>query len=222
MSSREPEQPVKCNLISVLRWYAVYVRPRQERKAASYFTLNNIEYLLPTYRELRQWKNGCRKQLDFPIFPGYIFAKVCWAERLSVLFCPSVVRFVGFRDRPTPLEDVEIASLRSGLEKYVIRPHPYMTAGDRIHIRNGPFAGRIGILVRSKSEYRIVLRMDLIQRAIEVELDVADIDVLENNSDDSEVEQQPVHTHPTLSKSTSGSPARLSDCLPEDAQFNVA
>src|SRR5215813_13003195 len=91
----------------VQRWYAVYVRSRHEKCVAAHFGTKSLEYFLPTYKEVRKWKNGCRMQLDLPLFPGYLFARIFLWQRLCVLECPGVIRFVGFNQDLTPLEDCE-------------------------------------------------------------------------------------------------------------------
>jgi transcription antitermination factor NusG len=159
------------------RWYAIYVRPRHEKVVATHFGSRSVEYFLPTYREVHKWKNGCRMHLDLPLFPGYLFSRISLSQRLCVLTCPGVIRFVGFNEDLTALEDSEVESLRLGLEKYLTRPHPYLTTGAKIRVRNGPFEGRTGILVRDGGGLRVIISMELLKRAIAVELDLADVDL---------------------------------------------
>ena len=159
------------------RWYAIYVRPRHEKVVANHFGVRSVECFLPVYKELHKWKNGSRMQLDFPLFPGYLFVRICLSQRLCVLQCPGVIRFVGFNHDTTPVEDSEVESLRLGLQKYLTRPHPYLTVGTKVCVRRGPFEGRMGILLRGEGRDRVIISMELIKRAIAVELDLADLDV---------------------------------------------
>src|SRR4029077_19043083 len=160
------------------RWYAIYVRSRHEKSVAAHFSLKSVEHFLPTYQETRKWKNGCRMRLDLPLLPGYVFAKIVLSQRLCILECPGVIRFVGFNHHPTPVEDCEIEGLRFGLQRHLARPYPYLTAGTNIRVRRGPFEGRIGILVRDEGGVRVIISLDLLKRAIAVEMDVADVDVM--------------------------------------------
>jgi transcription antitermination factor NusG len=157
-------------------WYAVYVRPRHEKCVAAHFGVNSVEYFLPTYKTVHKWKNGCRMQLELPLFPGYLFARIFLSQRLCVLKCPGVVRFVGFNHDLSPVEDREVESLRLGLQTCFARPHPYLAAGTTIRVRRGPFEGRTGTLVQEPGRIRVILSMDLLKRAIAVELDLADLD----------------------------------------------
>jgi len=93
-----------------------------------------------------------------------------------VLQIPSVVRLVGFNGLPTPLPDTEMETLRSGLsERLRAEPHPFLTVGRCVRIRNGPFAGLEGILKRKKSNLRVVVSLELIQRSVAVDVDAADV-----------------------------------------------
>ncbi len=158
------------------RWYALHVRSRHEKSVAEYLRLNTTEFFLPTYRSTRLWKNGCRMELDLPLFPGYLFVRILLAERLNVLRCGGVVGIVGFADRPSPLEDSEIASLKAGLLQCAAEPYPHFVIGDRIRVRSGPFAGMEGVLVRKKNDFRVVLSIDVIAKSIAVELDLCNLE----------------------------------------------
>jgi hypothetical protein len=47
-----------------------------------------------------------------------------------------------------------------------------------VRIKAGPLEGREGILIRRKGSLRVVLSMELIQRSIVVDMDVADVQLL--------------------------------------------
>lgn len=180
------------------RWYAIYVRSRHEKSVAAHFSLKSVEYFLPTYQEIHKWKNGCRMQLDLPLLPGYVFAKIFLSQRICILECPGVIRFVGFNHEPIPVEDCEVESLRLGLQKHLARPYPYLTAGTNIRVRRGPFEGRMGVLVRDEGGVRVIISLDLLKRAIAVELDLADVDVIPSVS----AQQMAKHCCPAPSSET--------------------
>jgi transcription antitermination factor NusG len=159
-----------------LRWYVLHVRSRHEKCVAQSLDLKALECFLPTYRDVHYWKNRCRRELDLPLFPGYVFIRVSLAARLHVLDSPGVVRFVGFGGVPSELEDAQVEGLRSGLERCPAEPHPYLHSGDHVLVRQGPFAGMVGILVRKKKDFRVVLTVDLIGKSVAAELDLADLD----------------------------------------------
>ena len=157
------------------RWYAAYTCANHEKNVAAELGAREVEHFLPLYSSARRWKDR-RVQLDLPLFPGYLFVRLALPERLRVVQIPSVVRLVGFGGLPTALPDTEIETLRSGLcQSLRAKPHPFLTVGRRVRITAGPFAGLVGVLKRKKSSLRVVVTLELIQRSVAVEVDVAEI-----------------------------------------------
>jgi transcription antitermination factor NusG len=159
-----------------IRWYATYVCSRHEKQVLSQLQERKINCFLPVYRSVRRWKDR-RKELELVLFPGYVFVHIDLKDRLRILQLPSVVRFVSFNGQPAALQDTEIEVLSKGLASGIrAEPHPYLKAGQRVHVRSGPLAGADGILVRRKDKFRVVLSIDLIMRSVAVEVDEADIE----------------------------------------------
>jgi transcription antitermination factor NusG len=160
-------------------WYAVYTCANHEKRIAAQFDERSIENFLPLYETVRRWKDR-RMRIALPLFPGYIFVRHPLRKRLDILQVPGVVRLVGFNNiaAPLPIEDIE--TLRNGLKRsYNAEPHPYLTMGRRVRIVHGPFEGLEGILLRRKGNLRVVLSIHLIMRSVAVDVDLADVQVLQ-------------------------------------------
>src|SRR5271170_4140348 len=97
-------------------WYAACTSPRHEKRVATQMKGNQLECFLPLYRSVRHWKDR-RKELDLPLFPGYIFIRVALEQRLQVLQVPGVLQFVSFGGKPASLPDDEIEALYAGLAR---------------------------------------------------------------------------------------------------------
>lgn len=163
---------------SAPRWYAAYTRSNHERTAAEQMKRRSIEHFVPTYETVRRWKDR-RKRLELPLFPGYVFVRVAVEERLSVLVVPGVVRLVGFDNRPVPVADEEIESLRTIVNRRLRpEPHPFLPVGRKVRIRRGALEGVTGILVRKKGRVRLLISVDLIRQSAAVEVDSADVEVI--------------------------------------------
>ena len=175
-------------------WYALYVCSHHEKRVAEFLTLKHIEHFLPTCRTVHRWRNGCRKQLEVPLFPGYVFTRIFVTQRFQVLNCPGAVRFVTCGAKPVALEDTEIEGLRSGLAQCPAEPHPYLHTGDHVLVRRGPFSGLVGILVRKKGDFRVVISLKVIARSIAVELDLEDLDTLPIRRGSTSISFQAQHT----------------------------
>lgn len=160
------------------RWYAAYTRANHEKRVASEIEARAVEHFLPVYSSVRRWKDR-RVMLELPLFPGYVFVRLALRDRLRVLQIPSVVRLVSFNGTPAALPDTEMEAMRSGLGKCLrAEPHPFLTVGRRVRITAGPFTGLEGVLVRKKNNLRVVVSIDLIQRAMAIELEAAELNAL--------------------------------------------
>lgn len=155
------------------RWYAIRVRSRCEKLAAVALMSRNIEVLAALAPQRRVWADRVRT-VDLPLFPGYIFACFAASRRPDVERTTGIVSVVRFSQQCCPVDDGEIAGLRtflaSGLE--VLRA-PFLRVGKQVEMKHGPLAGVRGIVVEVKNRYRLVVSITLLQRAVSVEIDEA-------------------------------------------------
>jgi len=152
-------------------WYALQVRPRFEKQIASTLLGKGYEGFLPLYRHRSRWSDRM-KQVQLPLFPGYLFCRFDLNRRLPILVTPGVMHIVGIGKTPYPVEEEEIAALQSivvsGLQA---EPRSYLNIGERVRIEIGPLAGTEGILVSLKGSNRLVVSVSLLQRSVSVEVD---------------------------------------------------
>jgi transcription antitermination factor NusG len=157
-------------------WYVASTSANHEKHVAEHLGLRKVEHFLPLYNSVRRWKDR-RVTLARPLFPGYVFVRLALRDRLQVLQVPGVAKLVGFNGLPAALQQEEIDALRTGLASGVrVEPHPYLTAGRRVRVMNGPLAGTIGILVKRKNKTWFVLSVELIQRALAIEIRGTDLE----------------------------------------------
>jgi transcription antitermination factor NusG len=134
-----------------------------------------VESLLPVVRRLNQWKDR-KKTVDFPLFPGYCFARCSRETRMAVLKVPGVVRIIGSSGAPEPIPDSEIDALKRVVTQTLsYDSHPYLREGMRVRIMRGPLEGMEGVLARTEQRHRVVIAIHLIQQAAAVEVDSADL-----------------------------------------------
>lgn len=160
----------------VQRWYAAYTSANHEKRVAEQLSQRFVDQFLPTYTSLRRWKDR-RVNLELPLFPGYVFVRIALRDRFRVLQVPGVAKLVGFGGLPTALPEWEIEGLRTSLALGIhVKPHSFLTIGRRVRVKNGPLAGLQGILKKRKNRTRLVVSIELIQRAIAVEMREADLE----------------------------------------------
>lgn len=146
-------------------WFALKVRPKHERTAANGLSRLGLEEFVPLTKVRRRWSDRI-KELDAPLFPGYIFCSFTYSERLRVLNSPGVETVVG------ALEDSEIDAMRRLVATGKPLAHlPFLRIGQNVLIESGPFAGIRGIVLRDESTWRVVVSVAALDRSIAVELD---------------------------------------------------
>lgn len=152
-------------------WFALTSKPRHEKAAAENLRAKGLESFVPLYRTRRQWTDRIQS-VDLPLFPGYVFCRFAYASRLPVLNTPGVTSVVSFSDAPAPVADDEISRIRtiqaSGLPS---QPWPYVRVGQKARIEWGALAGLEGVLIREKDALRVVVSVELLRRAVAVEID---------------------------------------------------
>ena len=160
------------------RWYAAYTSANHEKRVADQLAVRGVESYLPQYDSVRQWKDR-KVRLQMPLFPGYVFVHLALQSRLKVLQVPGVAYLVGFAGRPVAVPEEEFGRIRGFLQKGLrAEPHAYLEAGRRVRVRSGPLEGMEGIVVRRKNGNRLVVSLELIQRAMAVDLDGVDVELL--------------------------------------------
>src|SRR4051812_48664311 len=95
-------------------WYAAHTNSRHEKLVAHQMEGSHIQCFLPLYKSVRRWKDR-KKQVELPLFPGYVFVNIALRDKLQVLKLSGVVQLISFNGRPTPLPESEIEALRKGL-----------------------------------------------------------------------------------------------------------
>ncbi|MEO5926296.1 MAG: UpxY family transcription antiterminator [Bryobacteraceae bacterium] len=153
------------------QWYALTVRHQHERQTERVLQSQGWETLVPVYRSQRQWSDRV-KQIELPLFAGYVFCRFALRDRVRVEDTPGVAQIVKFNGLAAPLEDREIAEIQaicaSGAR---LSPWPYLKAGDRVRVERGPLRGLEGTLLRDGGDARLVVSVELLQRSIAAEID---------------------------------------------------
>jgi len=163
-------------------WFAAYTSSHHEKRVALHFAQRQIESFLPLFATPRRWRNRCEMIVELPLFPNYLFVRIDPRQHARVLEVPGVLSMVGFGQILAPLPDFEIEVLRSALGQRRIEPHPYLVIGERVRIKAGPMTGVEGVLVRKKTNLRVVLTLDAIMKSVAVEVDADDLEPAANRS----------------------------------------
>lgn len=160
-------------------WYALYVKSRHEFAIREDLSLEGITAFLPTVHRRRQWKDR-KKLVEFPVFPGYLFARVepCLESFFKLSKTRGVVRLLAAeRGRPTAVQEHEIDSLRILLAKgdeFDIFPH--LQEGAMVRVKRGPLKGAEGTLAVKGAKCRFIVNIGILGRSVGVGIHADDIE----------------------------------------------
>ena len=156
-------------------WFALWTRSRHEQVVCEQLARKQIDVFLPTVTKWSRWKDR-KKKIDWPLFPGYCFARFDPRDRLPILKCTGVVNIISVEGEPAAIPENEIDWIRQLVETdLAYDPCPMIHEGMMVEVRHGPLTGVDGRLIRKGAHARLVLSVNLIGQAVSVEVDAADV-----------------------------------------------
>ena len=159
-------------------WYAIYTKPRHERKVNAHLSREGIKTFLP---EIERWsrRKDRKKKILTPIFPGYLFVngELRGDSRLKVIKTNGVVRILGANGTPTAIPENQIQAIRKIVEtKTLAHAHPYLKRGRIVRVVSGPLEGVEGIYLLEKGNGKLVVSIELLHRSVSIAIDQSDIE----------------------------------------------
>lgn len=160
----QPRQPM-----NGARWWVLHTRPRQEKSLARRLFEGDTPFFLPLIPN-RLRIRGKVMQSYLPLFGGYLFLYAQPDEYAFALSTRRVARALEVADQARMWNDLHqiYRLLGSGA---AIRPEDHLEPGAPVLIQNGPLAGLRGVIVKSGSGNRFVVKVDFIQRGASVLLE---------------------------------------------------
>ena len=160
-------------------WYALYTRPRHEKKVDQYLKEKKVQVYLPLITQVHQWKDR-KKKVAIPLFSSYIFANFEYKHRFDILETDGVVKVINFNGKPAEIPAWQIDSLQTMLEcPETVQPEHYVRPGQLVEVTTGPMKGMRGQVLRRKGNRRLVLSIDGILQSVSVEVSEADLMAVE-------------------------------------------
>jgi transcription antitermination factor NusG len=118
-------------------WFALQVRTRHEAGVANYLLGQGYESFLPLYKCRKRWSDRI-KEVQTPLFPGYLFCRFDAQDRLPIMKTPGVMQIVGVNRVPVAVDESEISAIQTlagtGLPN---QPWPFLQVGERVRIESG-------------------------------------------------------------------------------------
>jgi transcription antitermination factor NusG len=154
---------------STSAWVALRLGPNLQFRVREALRELEVEEFLPTYTEEVHWSDRT-KTVERVFFQGYIFAKFDVATKHAVLGIRGVIGETG------SISAMEMDNFRRAVEsKSAVLPCAHV-AGEKVIISRGPLAGLCGVVTRTNGATRLVVTIEILRRAVSVQIDAADVE----------------------------------------------
>jgi transcription antitermination factor NusG len=130
------------------RWYAVYTRPRWEKKVNLLLTEKGIESYCPLNKIKRRWSDRL-KTVEEPLFKSYVFVKIDDGEKTIVRMTHGVINFVYWNKKPAIVKEKEIQTIKRFLDEHeniVVYPIE-LNLNDRVRVTAGSLMDQEGKVI---------------------------------------------------------------------------
>ena len=154
--------------VSQAHWYALHVRPNYEIFVSSRLKGLGVEEYLPIHKTSHLSQRN-KFHSGPPLFPGYIFSFLNLQAGPRLYSIPGVIRVLGYGGQATPIEDHEIAMIRSVADSpLAVEAVPYFQPGEKICLTAGPLCGVSGTFLHSGKGNQLVVSLPLLRRSLAV------------------------------------------------------
>lgn len=114
------------------QWYAVYTKPKWEKKVAELLRRRKIEAYCPLNKPATQFDHR-KKIVEEPLFTSYVFVRITKEEVEAVRKTDGVVNFAYWLGQPAVIREEEIAAIQeflavhknTKLEKTTVKPNAF-------------------------------------------------------------------------------------------------
>ena len=160
------------------KWYALYTRPRHEKKSYELLIEKGETAYLPLIKSVKYYKNR-KKESEIPLFNSYLFCKFDYKNRFQILETHGIIKIISFKGLPAEVPEWQIEALKTILKNpESLRLENYFKQGDIVKVRSGPFKGLRGTVVNRKGETRLIINIEGIMQSLSVEIDMDNVEAI--------------------------------------------
>ncbi len=156
------------------KWFAIYTRPKAEKKVKEQLLKINIGTYLPLKKELRQWKDR-KKWIETPLFSSYIFVKIIANEYYIIpRNIIGFVKYVSIGGNLIAVRNEEIETVKKLLEyssNNIEATNKIIKLGTEVEIISGQLKGLRGKLLNYSGLHKIAINIETIGSILTVKID---------------------------------------------------
>jgi len=161
-------------------WYAMYTRPRFEKRLASELEYLGFVVFLPLQKKLKQWSDR-KKWVEEPLFRSYLFVYTCDQNRAKAFGTDGFVKYVHFNNVVATIPENIISNLKillsSGVELEVVKRK--LRKGEMVKVITGNMIGLEGEFISYKKKNIIVIKMEILNQYVSTEINLNNVQLLD-------------------------------------------
>lgn len=151
-------------------WFVIWAESRAEKKVEKRLAALGLLPWLPLVKQRHRWSDRWR-EVESPLFPGYLFARASTADWQQILRTPGVLTIVRERGKPALVADSLVTALRDAIERDGVAPEAVTeavdyTPGDEVIVQEGALRGVRGIVRERRNGRQLVLWVAEIGRGV--------------------------------------------------------
>lgn len=166
--------PTKC-------WYAMYTRPRWEKKIATQLEKKDVEVYCPLHRVLRQWSDR-KKMVYEPLFRSYVFVKVYETDLWRIRQEDGVINVVNWQGKPAVIKEKEIEIIKRFINNHtaIEIEKTEIKVNDTVRIMCGPLMQNEGSILMVKNN-RVKVLLPSLGYIMTAEVKKEDVELININ-----------------------------------------
>ena len=160
-------------------WYAVYTKPRWEKKVSALLSEKGIENYCPLNRVVKQWSDR-RKVILEPVFKSYVFVKIEEAKKWDLKKINGILNFVYWLGKPAVIKEEEINIIRKFLNEFSevqVTEERGLKVNTKVRIKQGLMMNYQGLLIELTGN-RAKVRIDSMGISLNAQFDKKNLEPL--------------------------------------------
>lgn len=156
---------------STKKWYALYTKPKWEKKVDQLLTAKGINSWCPVQKVERRWSDR-KKIIEDPLFKSYVFVFTNEQERVEVLRTDGVLNFVHHMGKPAVIKDEEIDLIKKYLaletRKIEVISEEGFKKDMKVKVTHGVFMNNTGTVIRDGKK-KVFVKLESLGQVMVVE-----------------------------------------------------
>ena len=143
-------------------WYAIYTKPRAEKKVFERLVLSGFNAYLPLVTSIREWSDR-KKKIATPLISSYVFVNTKHDELFNALTIKGTSGILRYLGKPAIIRDHEIENLKilmNDSEQFTRLENDTFEKGEEVEVIKGPFTGLIGQSLSIQGKHRIIIEIE--------------------------------------------------------------